>query len=143
MADQNYGNHRKFFPLFHFVVAPLLLLNFLYMARHAWQNPVFSQIEGAVLAFTLVLLGLASRLMALKVQDRVIRLEERLRLRELATGELKNRIGELSAQQLVGLRFASDAEVCDLASAALRDNVQKADAIKKQVKSWRADHHRA
>ena len=143
MADQNFGNHRKFFPLFHFVVIPLLLINFLYAARHAYQQPVFAQIWGAVFAFTLVLAALASRVMALKVQDRVIRLEERLRLHMLASGDLKNRINDLTARQLVGLRFASDAEVCDLAATVLRDNIQKSDDIKKMVKNWRADYERA
>jgi len=143
MADQNYGNHRKFFPLFHFFVLPILLANFFYSAYHAWQDPTRAAIWGAVVSLALALGALAARVMALKVQDRVIRLEERLRLRELATGDLKTRVNDLSAQQMVGLRFASDAEVCDLATTVLRDNVRKATPIKKMVKNWRADHERA
>ena len=142
MADQNYGNHRKFFPLFHFIVAPLLMINFLMAARDAYRDPTFRMIWGAVFAFTLLLGLLAARVMALKVQDRVIRLEERLRLRELATGDLKNRVNDLTAQQMVGLRFAGDAEVCDLAATVLRDKITKATPIKKMVKNWRADYHR-
>ena len=143
MADQNYGNHRKFFPLFHFVIGPLLLINFILAAREAYREPTFDEIWEAVFAFTIILVALASRVMALKVQDRVIRLEERLRLNQLATGELKNRINDLTARQMVGLRFASDAEVCDLAMTVLKDNITNPNTIKKMVKNWRSDYERA
>ena len=143
MADQNYGNHRKFFPLFHFVITPLFLINFIIAARAAYREPVFEEIWEAVIALNVLLLAFAARIMALKVQDRVIRGEERLRLNQLATGELKNRINDLSARQMVGLRFASDAEVCDLATTVLKDNITNPNTIKKMVKNWRADFERA
>ena len=88
------------------------------------------------------MIALFARVFALKAQDRVIRLEERLRMRELLPADLKSRIQEFSADQLIALRFASDAELPDLAATVLRDNIQARDAIKKMVKDWRADEQR-
>ena len=93
------------------------------------------------MAVALFLGALFARVFALAAQDRVIRLEKRLRLRELLPPEMKARIPEFTREQLIGLRFASDAELPDLAAAVLRDNVQKRDQVKKLVKQWRADDH--
>src|ERR1041385_4247118 len=90
MADtaQTYKNHARFFPLFHFFVAPVLLLNMLNAVRHVYQWPTRSTAWALVVAIALVALALASRLMALKVQDRVIRLEMRLRMQSLLAPDL-------------------------------------------------------
>ena len=92
-----------------------------------------------VMAFAFIVTGLFARVFALKAQDRVIRLEERLRMRELLPPDLQGRIHEFTPEQLIGLRFASDAELPALAATVLRDNVEKRDAVKKMVKNWRAD----
>src|SRR5262245_4314015 len=113
MADQTYKNHARFFPLFHFVVAPILLVNFVNSIRHLYLAPSRSTGWGVIVAFALVGLALASRLMALKVQDRVIRLEMRLRMQQLLSADLCTRAATLTPQQLVALRFASDAELGD------------------------------
>ena len=136
---QNYQNHAKLVPLFHYVLLPLLLLNLLAMAYHLWQEPSMLMGWALLMAFAFIVTALFARVFALKAQDRVIRLEERLRMRELLPQELKARINDFSAEQLIGLRFAPDAELPGLAATVLRDNIQKRDAIKKMVKNWRAD----
>ncbi len=143
MADptQTYQTHRKNVPLFHFVTLPVLLVNILLMAYGVVQAPGLPSVWGLLVAVALFLGALFGRVFALGAQDRVIRLEERLRLRELLPQEMKARIPEFTREQLIGLRFASDGELPDLAAAVLRDNVQKRDQVKKLVKTWRADDH--
>ena len=136
---QNFKNHRKFVPMFHFVLLPILLLNFLNVMRHLWRTPDPSTGFAALTAFALIVTALFARVFALKAQDRVIRLEERLRMRELLGADMQKRISEFTSQQFIGLRFASDAELPELAATVLRDNIQNADAIKKMAKHWRAD----
>jgi uncharacterized protein DUF6526 len=144
MAEQNYGNHAKLVPAFHFFVLPVLLLNFIWsvvrLVRHwfSWDGLI------AVLAAAAVfLLAPLARMFALGVQDRVIRLEERLRMSRLLPEDLKPRIEEFTPEQLVGLRFASDAELPDLARKVLSDKIANRKAIKQMVKHWRADYLRA
>ena len=140
-TTQTYQTHRKNVPLFHFVVLPVLLGNILLMAYHVVQAPGLPSVWGLLVGVALFLGALFARVFALAAQDRVIRLEERLRMRELLPQDLKARIPEFSREQLIGLRFASDAELPELAAAVLRDNVQKRDQVKKLVKQWRADDH--
>jgi len=143
MADtQTYKNHAQFVPLYHYVLLPILLVNFLVMGYHLYREPSMFTAWDVVMAFALILTALFARVFALKAQDRVIRLEERLRMREQLQGELQSRIGDFTPEQLLALRFASDAELPGLAAQVLRDNVQKRDAIKKMVKHWRADTFR-
>jgi hypothetical protein len=95
-----------------------------------------------VMAFAFIVTALFARVFALKAQDRVIRLEERMRMRELLPADLQGRINDFSPDQLVALRFASDAELPALSAAVLAGNIQKRAEIKKMIKSWRADHCR-
>lgn len=139
---QNYKNHRKFAPIFHYVLMPVLLVNFFAMLYHWWQDRGLYDAWSAVMGFAFILTALTGRMFALTAQDRVIRLEERLRMRELLPADLKARINDFTPEQLIGLRFASDAELPGLAATVLRDNIQKRDAIKQMVKDWRADHLR-
>ena len=141
-STQNYKNHAKFVPMYHYVLTAILLFNFGAMAYHAFQQPDMYHLWTVVMAAALIMIALFARVFALKAQDRVIRLEERLRMRELLPADLKGRIQEFTADQLIALRFASDAELPELASTVLRDNLQARDAIKKLVKDWRADDHR-
>ena len=151
MADQtpqSFANHTKLDPAFHFVLAPIFGANFLnsiwevvrfFMNGEAgsWVTPV----RAMIIAFGLLLLVFKARIYSLKVQDRVIRLEERLRLASLLPEPLKARVPELSVQQLVGLRFASDGEVAGLAKDAL-DKKLALKEIKQGVKDWRPDYFR-
>lgn len=143
MADtaQSFKTHRKFVPLFHFVTLPILLVNLGLAVTGIVRAPGFDSAWGVAQSVALFLGALFGRVFALAAQDRVIRLEERLRLRELLPAELKARIPDFTRDQLIGLRFAGDGELPELAARVLRDNIQKRDEIKKLVTQWRADTH--
>ncbi len=144
--NQTYANHTRWYPLFHFVVMPLLVLNFLsHLVRLFMAAPDSGRKALAfwtLLSFALILLGLASRLQALKAQDRTIRLEEKLRYREVLSGELAGRFGELSIGQIIALRFASDAELAGLVERTLNGEFAKTKDIKLAIKDWRGDYLR-
>lgn len=140
MADaQNYKNHRKFVPLFHYVLFPILAGNFVFMGYHLYRDPSMSTAWSTVMAFAFIVTALFARVFALKAQDRLIRLEERLRMARVLSADLQPRINDFTIEQLIGLRFASDAELPELAATVLRDNISDREVIKKMVKSWRAD----
>jgi hypothetical protein len=140
--EQTLKNHTKFVPAFHFFVIPMLLANVIWTARQAIQLPRTGTIIGVATALALLVLAFLARVFALKVQDRVIRLEMRLRLREQLPQALHSRIAEFTPGQLVALRFASDAELSALAEAVLRDRITDKKAIKSMIKVWNADHLR-
>jgi Family of unknown function (DUF6526) len=144
MAEQNFANHAKVVPPFHYFVVPVLIINFfwsIYKFVHTWFN--FDALIGVLTAAALVLLMFLARLFALRVQDRVIRLEERQRMNRLLPEALKPRIEEFTPGQLIALRFASDAELPALANKVLNDNLTDVKAIKQMVQHWRPDHLRA
>jgi hypothetical protein len=138
---QNYANHRRLDPAMHFFVFGVFAVNVLMTLWGAVRNRDLTSIWSVVMASAFVVLFFKVRLYSLQVQDRVIRLEERLRLATLLPDGLRARIGELTTRQLIGLRFASDAEVPALVQAAL-DNRLGAEEIKKKIVSWRADFER-
>ena len=144
MAEQNFANHGKFFPPFHFFVLPVMIINFfwtcyrLYATGFSWDGT-----ERVLLALGLFVGFASGRTMVLKVQDRVIRLEERLRYERVLPVDLKPRIEEFTVAQLVSLRFASDAELPALARKVLEEKMNERKAIKKMVKNWRPDYLRA
>ena|SRR5437660_3295400 len=140
---QTYKNHPRLLPAFHFFVLPILLLNLLNEIRHAYRYPSGGATFAAVVAAALLTLGFLSRIQALTVQDRVIRLEMRLRLRQLLPPELQGRINDLTHRQLVALRFASDAELPELVREVLDGRLQTAKEIKQRVKNWQPDWLRA
>jgi len=138
-SPQSYSHHTRWDPLFHFFIVPVFALAVIVVIVHVavehiyrWHHPLHG--------FLLLLLALAVlaavfkiRLYSLKVQDRVIRLEERLRLASLLPEPLRSRIPELTESQLIGLRFASDAEIPALVQRALTE---------KSIKTWRPDNWR-
>ena len=142
-TGQTYGNHVRFFPPFHFFVAPILLINVFVAGYVAFQNPSGMAIWNVIVALALVMTALTARLMALAVQDRVIRLEMRLRLRELLPADLQARIGDITREQCVGLRFASDAELPSLVRKVLAGELKSTSEIKKSVGQWQGDYLRA
>ena len=142
-TKQNYANHARFFPLFHFFALPVLLANFLVTAWQLVRAPSLSSFWTALVAAALAAGILAARVMALAVQDRVIRLEMRMRLREVLPQDLRVRIEELTRQQLVGLRFAGDGELPDLVRQVLSGSLKGTTDIKKAVKDWQGDYLRA
>ena len=148
MSEQNFSNHAKFVPLFHAFVIPVLVINLgvhVYsLFKYSMNSPyfIFVGIFSIVLAVVLLVLAFLARIFALGVQDRVIRLEERLRCERLLSDDLKPHIGEFTIDQLVSLRFASDAELSALARTVLDGKVNSRKAIKKMVQNWRADYQR-
>lgn len=144
MAEQNFSNHARFFPPFHFFVLPVMLINFGW-SIYRWKVSGFS-LDGfvsVVVALALAVGFVCARLMALSVQDRVIRLEERLRYERLLPADLKPRIGDFTVSQYVSLRFASDAELPALARKVLDEKLNNRKTIKQLVKSWKPDYLRA
>jgi len=144
VEEQNFKNHTKVVPAFIFFVLPVLVLNFGWSLYSCWrQHFSFGSIVGVLTAAAVFVgMGLA-RGFALRVQDRVIRLEERLRYEKLLPGELCSRADELTVAQIVSLRFASDAELPALARKVLDEKLSNRKAIKGLVTHWRADHLRA
>ncbi len=142
-TPQTYKNHARFFPLFHFFVAPVLLINFVNAGRHLYLQPSLGTAWAVIVAAALVGLALAARLMALKVQDRVIRLEMQLRMRQVLPADLCAHADALTPPQLVALRFASDAELADLVRDVLAGKLATQKAIKQSVRNWTADYLRA
>ena len=144
MAEQNCENHRKVFPPFHFFVMPVMILNLIWSLSRLWRLGFsWDGLERVLLALGLALGFLTARMMALKVQDRVIRLEERLRYERVLPADLKPRIGEFTVPQLVSLRFAGDAELPALARKVLDEKMSERKAIKQMVKTWKPDYLRA
>jgi hypothetical protein len=140
--EQSFKNHAKFVPAFHYFVVPALAANVVWAARWAIKAPGAGTIIAAVTAVALLVLAFLARAFAVKVQDRVIRLEMRLRLREVLPAALHPRIAEFTTAQLVALRFASDAELSALAEEVLRDRINDKKAIKSMIKVWNPDHLR-
>lgn len=138
---QNFANHRRFDPSYHFFVFGVFVVNLLLQLWTLIKNPGLLSAWSVVVGVAMIVLVLKARTYPLKAQDRVIRLEERMRLLSLASEPLRGRIGELTTPQLVALRFASDSEVPALAQAALEGRLSP-DEIKKKIVIWRADNER-
>ncbi len=139
--QQNFDNHVRFVPVYHYVAGPILLVNFGW-AVWSLRAPSFPALLDVLVALALIILFLYARGFALKAQDRVIRLEMRLRMRELLPEDLQGRINEFTPTQMVGLRFAGDAELPDLARKVLDENITAATPIKKLVTDWQGDYYR-
>jgi len=138
---QTFANHARLDPLFHFFVLPVFALSTIAaVVLFLWHPSLHSGWRFVLLAAAAVAV-FKVRLYALRVQDRVIRLEERLRLASLLPEPLRSRIPELTEGQLIALRFASDAEVSKLADRALAEKLSPAD-IKKSIQAWRPDYWR-
>jgi Family of unknown function (DUF6526) len=140
---QNFENHAKTVPAFHFVVLPIFLLNIASSIVRVFRQPTFATVVSLLVAIALLLLALTARMFALTVQDRLIRLEMRLRLQQVLPQDLRPRISELSLNQVVSLRFASDAELPELARKVLDEKLNDRRAIKKLIRNWQPDFLRA
>jgi len=145
---QNYANHTRLDPPFHFFLLPvfglgliLTLIHFFYHLRESDFRDNIHSFLLIVLAVAMVVVVVKERLYSLKVQDRVIRLEERLRLMQILPEGLRSRIPELSEDQLCGIRFASDSEVPKLVERALNEKLTRKQ-IKQSIQNWRPDYWR-
>jgi hypothetical protein len=141
---QNLQNHVRIVPAYHMFVFPVLFVNIGWAIYRVVKFPIsFPTVFGVFLSVALLLLALYARLFALSVQDRIIRLEMRLRLAEILPPDLRPRIPEFTVAQLVSMRFACDAELPALARKVLDDKMSDRKAIKQLVKDWQGDYVRA
>jgi hypothetical protein len=150
MADtQNFKNHARFDPPMHFFVMPILVSNLIacivitvaVAIHHHELHMLLLHIWLVILSLALLVLAVNSRLKDLKVQDRVIRLEERLRYAAVLPAAQAAAAASLTLRQIVALRFASDAELPALVSRTLKEGLEPKH-IKANIVTWRADHHR-
>jgi len=140
-VPQNLANHTRFDPLFHFFALPVVGLTVIVAVVHFVQRRNWFSAWLVVFVVAMVIVTLRTRMYALKAQDRIIRLEERERIAGLVSDPLRSRVGELTELQLIGLRFASDAEIPGLVQQTLDKKLSR-DDIKKSIKNWRADYFR-
>jgi hypothetical protein len=141
---QTFKNHTRFDPPFHFFILPVLLLNLIfsiYATIHRWPNFPHMHLWWIVMSIVLFVMAGIFRGYALKNQDRLIRLEEQLRLADLLSEDQLGLIDALTVDQYVGLRFASDAEVAALAQRAVTENLNRKQ-IKQAIVTWRPDNQR-
>ncbi|HLY99727.1 MAG TPA: DUF6526 family protein [Candidatus Angelobacter sp.] len=139
--SQTFANHKRSDPLFHFFMVPVAVISVITAAVRLVRFPSLGNGWLVVVALAALVAVFKIRLYALRVQDRVIRLEERLRLTAVLKDPLRSRIGELTGSQLIALRFASDAELPRLVELALQEKLSRAE-IKKSVIDWRPDYSR-
>lgn len=144
MSEQSFKNHVRFVPLYHFFALPMLVVNFGW-SIYRWIAAGFSigGLEWVLTSAALFFGVVYPRLFALNVQDRVIRLEERLRYERVLPEELRWRADELTVDQFVSLRFASDEELEKLMRKVLDGKLTERKAIKRLIKNWRPDSLRA
>lgn len=140
---QSFDNHAKLIPLYHGVVYFALAVNFGWSIYQFARAPSIDSAVAVLTAAALILIVYYARVFALRVQDRVIRLEMRLRMQQVLPADLRARILDFTPRQLVAMRFASDAELPGLAAVVLRDNIHDMKTIKKMVKDWQPDYLRA
>lgn len=140
--QQTYQNHTRFFPLVHFVLFPALLFNLIWSIVRLYQDPSWDRAEWLFMGLVFIAMNVAARLQALKAQDRVIRLEERLRYKEVLPKDLAEKAMNLKTSQIIGLRFASDEELPDLVQKTLNGELTTTKDIKLAVKNWRGDYLR-
>jgi hypothetical protein len=138
---QTYKNHGRLEPPFHLVLATVLVVNLVIVVAYAIKHLNMYTAWAVILSIAVWIPVLKLRMYPLKVQDRVIRLEERLRLQALAPIEWHAQIYKLSEDQLIGLRFASDDEVVELAKQALEEKLTRKQ-IKERIRTWRPDYWR-
>jgi len=139
---QTYANHLRFHPLFHFIAIPIFTINIFVTLYFLIRYPSVLHAWIFILSIALLASCFLARYYGLRNQDRIIRLEERVRLSSCLPDDLRARIGELSTGDLIGLRFCSDAEVVDAVRAVLAGEYKGRAEIKKRVKDWRPDTHR-
>jgi len=143
MAEQNLKNHTRIVPIFHMGVGFPVIINFFWTIYKLVQDPSGDRFMAFLVGISLLLLFISVRQQILTVQDRVIRLEMRLRMRELLQPDVYARASALPIRQLIALRFASDAELPALVRDVLSGNLTTQKDIKAQVKDWQSDFQRA
>jgi hypothetical protein len=139
---QTFENHARYVPLHHFVLFGIMMINLVWSVVRIIRHPSVDAAVALLIAFGLLILFFYARQFALTVQDRLIRLEMRLRLAKVLPADLAQRIGELTVSQLIGLRFASDEELSELVRKVLAEGITDRTAIKRLVRNWQGDYLR-
>lgn len=143
IKPQTYRTHRRVDPLFHFFALPILFVVYpVWAIVHLYRHPTPQSLVWILFSFAVAVLALRARQFPLRVQDRLIALEERLRIERILPADARGQVDRLTDDQLIGLRFASDPELPALVAAAVAENLDRK-AIKQRVKDWRPDHRRA
>jgi hypothetical protein len=141
--DQSFKNHARQTPAWTFGVLLPFLLNFIDAVVQLFERFGWETLLNLAMAVAFLILWWFVRRMALTVQDRVIRLEMRLRLREVLPAAMQADIPKLSRSHLVALRFASDEELADLVRDVVAGALAKPKDIKLKIRNWQADYLRA
>ena len=141
-SDQNFKNHAKMVPAYHYWMTPMLVLPSLYLGYGVVTDFSFADLVTFIFSVGVVFAAFFARWFALGVQDRVIRLEERMRMEKLLPEDLKHRIPEVTTEQMIALRFASDEELTGLVFTALSEGISDRKTLKQAIKNWRADNQR-
>ena len=144
MPEQSLKSHARFDPPMHFFVFPVAMLNVfasIYITIRNWPAYMHLHLWWIIVSLAFLVLATKCRVNDLKLQDRIIRLEERLRLAALLSPAELPHVNELTTRQLIALRFASDAEIPALVHKTLTQNLEPK-AIKESIVNWRADNHR-
>ncbi|MGI8883976.1 MAG: DUF6526 family protein [Pyrinomonadaceae bacterium] len=139
---QNFQNHVRWYPLVHFVITPLLFINLIWQIVRLSLERSLDRAENLLVAIALMLISVAARLQSLAAQNRVIRLEEYLRYKEILPADLAVQAQNLKTSQIIALRFASDEELPELVRRTLKGEFKDSKAIKLAVKNWRGDYLR-
>jgi hypothetical protein len=142
MDPQNFENHTRWHPAFHFFILPVMLINFFWAVVIFVKAPGWNAGWWIVVSLALVLLTTFVRTYSLKVQDRLIRLEEKLRYQQVLSPALAQQTSNLTVGQTVALRFAADEELEELVDSVLSGKFVKTKDIKRAIKQWRADNFR-
>lgn len=142
LAPQSQANHARYVPLWHYVTTPILLGLFIWAVVRLAKAPSSDTIGDVLLLFAILVVFWYARAFALKAQDRVIRLEEQLRYQRLFPDDLLARMNEFTTTQYIALRFASDAELAELARKVLDEKITAQKQIKSMIRTWRPDYLR-
>src|SRR5262249_9441901 len=139
---QTFANHTRLHAPFHFFVGPVMLTNFIWSVVQFVRAPDLNSGWWIMVSLALLVLTFLVRLNPLKVQDRIIRLEEKLRYQQLLSSPALQKAGTLGTGQMIALRFAGDDELEELVEAVLAGKLTKGVEIKRAIKHWRADTFR-
>jgi uncharacterized protein DUF6526 len=140
--SQSFENHTRLVPWYHVFVFGILTANVVWTMYRFVHGLSVDTAMAVLMAAAIWVLAVYARSFALRAQDRVIRLEMRLRLQRLLAPEFQARIADFTPRQLIAMRFASDGELPELAASVLRDQIQDSKTIKKMIKNWEADYLR-
>ena len=141
-TPQTFANHTRSQPPFHFFVVPVMLINVIWSVVQFVTGPTLNSGWWIIVSLALVVLAFLVRLNSLRVQDRLIRLEETLRYRQILSATLCQETAALTPGQIIALRFAGDEELEELVGAVLAGKLARTSEIKRAIKGWRADTFR-